>query len=121
MTTAEVAKKLVELCRKGEFLPAVKALYAPNIVSLEAMDMGGTGRTTEGFDAVLKKSEWWIDNHVVHSAKVGNPFVSPEKFVVQFDIDVTFKPTGKRSQMSEVGVYTVKNGKVVHEEFLYAE
>jgi hypothetical protein len=38
--------------------------------------------------------------------------------VVQYDIDVTDKNSKKRIQMSEVGVYTVKDGKIVREEFL---
>jgi hypothetical protein len=39
---------------------------------------------------------------------------------VQYDVDVTDKNSGKRMQMSEVGVYTAKNGKIVREEFLLA-
>ena len=34
------------------------------------------------------------------------------------DADVTEKNSKKRFQLSEVGVYTVKNGKIVREEFL---
>ena len=40
------------------------------------------------------------------------------RFVVQYDADVTDKNSKKRFQLSEVGVYTVKNGKIVREEFL---
>ena len=48
------------------------------------------------------------------------PFVAHDRFVVQYDIDVTDKSSKKRIQMSEVGVYTVKDGKIVREEFLPA-
>ena len=41
-----------------------------------------------------------------------------DRFVVQYDADVTDKNSKKRMQLSEVGVYTVKNGKIVQEEFL---
>ena len=54
----------------------------------------------------------------VHSAKVGGPFVAGDTFVVQFDVDATDKTSKKRMQMSEVGIYTVKDGKVAREEFL---
>jgi hypothetical protein len=37
---------------------------------------------------------------------------------VQYDADVTDNDSKKRRKLSEVGVYTVKNGKIVHEEFL---
>jgi hypothetical protein len=39
-------------------------------------------------------------------------------FVVQYDADVSDKKSKQRRQLSEVGVYTVKNGKIVREEFL---
>jgi len=54
----------------------------------------------------------------VHSFKASEPFVAHDRFVVQYDVDVTDKGSKKRMQMSEVGVYTVKNGKIVREEFL---
>jgi hypothetical protein len=44
--------------------------------------------------------------------------VARDTFVVQFDVDVTDKASKKRMQMSEVGIYTVKEGKVAREEFL---
>jgi len=37
---------------------------------------------------------------------------------VRFDIDVTDKASKKRMQMSEVGIYIVKDGKSIREEFL---
>jgi hypothetical protein len=39
---------------------------------------------------------------------------------VTFKMDVTFKPQSKRFQMEEIGVYKVKDGKIVYEEFFYA-
>lgn len=120
MTIQEVALHLVKLCREGKNLQAIQELYSPQIVSVEAFEMPPMPRTTTGMAGVLKKSQWWVENHIVHSAKVGEPFVAVEKFAVTFDYDVTFKPTGKRTEMKEVGVYTVAGGKITHEEFLYA-
>ncbi len=119
MTTAEVAKQLVTLCQKGEFTQAMETLYGDNIVSLEACDMPHAPRETRGLENVRKKAEWWNNNHTIHSATTTGPYVATDKFAVVFSIDVTFKPTGKRNQMTEVAVYTVQNGKIVHEEFLY--
>ena len=37
-----------------------------------------------------------------------------------FEFDTTNKQSGKRSQMKEVGIYTVNDGgKIVREEFFY--
>jgi len=59
-----------------------------------------------------------MEAHEVHDSKVTGPFVAGDTFVVQFDIDVTAKASKERMQMSEVGIYTVKDGKVTHERFL---
>ncbi len=118
MNTEEVATKLVELCRKGEWRRALEELYAKEIVSVEAHEMENMPAEMRGIDQVRGKTDWWEKNMEVHSAKVGGPFVARDKFVVQFDIDVTEKGSNKRMQMSEVGIYTVKDGKVVREEFL---
>jgi hypothetical protein len=118
MNTEEVANKLVELCRKGEFRQAMESLYAKDIVSVEAHEMENMPAEMRGIDQVRGKTDWWEKNMEVHSAKIGGPFVARDTFVVQFDIDATDKSSKERMQMSEVGIYTVKDGKVAREEFL---
>lgn len=120
MNTEEVAGKLVELCRKGEFMQAVNSLYAKDIVSMEPRAMENKNMPAEmrGLDQVRGKNQWFMDNHEIHDSKVSGPFVARDTFVVQFDIDVTDKASKKRMQMSEVGIYTVKDSKVSREEFL---
>lgn len=118
MNTEEVAKKLVDLCNKGAFQEATETLYGPDIVSVEARAMGGMPEEIAGFEAVREKTRWWIASHEVHSSKATGPFVARDTFVVHFDIDVTEKASGQRMQASEVGIYKVKDGKVVREEFL---
>ena len=120
MNTGEIAKKVVELCREQAWREAIDTLYADDIVSVEAQSMDGGSPETHGIEAVRKKSDWWSANMEVHSMKVGDPFVAHDRFVVQYDVDVTDKESKKRFQMSEVGVYTVRNGKIAREEFLPA-
>ncbi len=119
MTTQEIAEHLVSECSQGNFLGATKALYSPDIVSVEATPMPDGSRECKGLDAVLAKGEWWTSNHEVHSLKVEGPLVAGSAFCVRFKMDVTFKPTGKRMEMDELGVYHVQGGKIVKEEFLY--
>ena len=118
MNTEEVAKKLVELCQNGDYEEATKSLYSEDIVSVEPRQMGGMPAEIKGHDAVCKKTEWWIQNHEIHSSKVTGPFVARDTFVVRFEVDVTDKSSGERMQVAEVGIYQVKDGKVVREEFL---
>ena len=117
MNTEEVATKLVELCRKGEWRKALD-LYSNDIVSVEARDMENMPAEMRGIDQVRGKTDWWENNMEVHNAKVTGPFVARDTFVVQFDIDATEKASGKRMPLSEVGIYKVKDSKVAREEFL---
>ena len=121
MSASEIGTKLVTLCNAGKSMEAVDSLYSEKIVSIEAQAGEALPQRMEGIAAVRGKSEWWYDNNEVHSMEAAGPFCGhrDDQFVVRFNMDVTFKPTGERSQMEEVGIYTVKNGKVVQEEFLY--
>jgi hypothetical protein len=120
MTTKEVADTLVKLCSQGKFMEATKALYSPDIVSVEASAPPGGSRESKGIAEVEKKGEWWMSNHEVHSSVVEGPLVAGSHFAVVFKLDVTFKPEKKRFQMEEIGVYKVADGKVVYEEFFYS-
>ena len=119
MTTQEIADTLVKLCSQGKFEEATRSLYSNDIVSVEAGAPPGQSRESKGLDAVLKKGEWWVSNHEVHSTKVEGPLVADSHFAVTFKMDVTFKPQNRRFQMEEIAVYKVENGKIVYEEFFY--
>ena len=118
MTTEEVAQRVVELTRQQKWHEAIDSLYDENIVSVEARGMGDEPAEKRGLEAVRGKADWWVKTMEIHSFKVGGPFVAHDRFVVQYDIDVTEKNSKNRMQMAEVGVYTVKEGKIVREEFL---
>ena len=118
MNTQEVANKVVELTRKQAWKEALDTLYSRDIVSVESQAMGGGSPESRGIDAVRGKTDWWINNMQVHSVKVNGPFVAHDRFVVEYDVDATDKNSKQRMQMSEVGVYTVKDGKIAREEFL---
>lgn len=120
MTTAEVASQLVSLCRDGRFVEAIETLYDDDVVSVEAMEYGGMPRELQGRDTVKDKNVRWIDSNVVHDVSVTGPFVSPERFAVEYVFDRTVKASGERSQFHEIAVYTVVKSKIVREEFLYA-
>jgi ketosteroid isomerase-like protein len=119
MTTQEVADKLVELCRQGKAMEAIGSLYAPDVVSVEATPMPDGSREMKGLGPVTGKSEWWIAENEVHSATVEGPLVSDARFCVRFKYDITNKKSGKRMMMDELAVYSVKDGKIVREEFFY--
>jgi hypothetical protein len=118
MNTEEVGAKVAELVRQQEYEQAIDTLYADDIVSVEAQGHEGMPAEMHGIEHVRGKTKWWISNMEVHSIEVGGVFAAHDKFVLRYDIDVTDKASKKRMRMSEVGIYTVKSGKIVREEFL---
>ena len=118
MTTVEIANKLVELCRQGKHSEA-KELYSDDAVSVEAFSPPGMDRESKGLAAIRAKGEWWSANHEIHSAIVAGPWPLDDKFIVGFKFEVTNKPSGQRMTMEEMGLYTVRDGKIVREEYFY--
>ena len=117
----EIGIRLVELCNQGKNEDAVEELYADDIVSVEAAKGPQFPREVTGKGKILEKNQWWGENHEVHSASVQGPFPhGDDRFAAIFKFDVTSKPmNNQRFQMEEVAVYTVKDGKIVREEFYY--
>jgi ketosteroid isomerase-like protein len=122
-TTLEVGKKLVELCKQGKFMEAMEQLYSPNIVSIEAGAGPSMPARIEGIAAVREKGEWWAKNHQIHSSETEGPWPHGDRFIARFKLDVTAKAgpmAGKRMMLDETALYTVKDGKIVQEEFFYS-
>jgi SnoaL-like domain len=118
MTTAEIAADFAAMCIRGDWDAAGEKYWSPDIVSIEA---AGPDPVASGLDAVRAKGEWWYSNHEIHSVEAAGPFVNGDQFIMRFKMDLTFKPTGERTQMEEEGLYTVKDGKVVEERFFYGQ
>lgn len=120
MTTLEIGKKLVELVRAHKNAEAMETLYDPNIISVEAGAPAGGPTESKGVAACLEKGKQWQAGHEVHSAKVEGPFPHGDRFAVLLSYDVTQRESKQRFTMTEVAVYTVKNDKIVREEFFYS-
>jgi hypothetical protein len=92
-------------------------------VSVEAGAPPGGSARSEGIAAIKGKGEWWAANHEVHKAEAEGPYPHGDRFIVHFKYDVTAKAgpmAGKRFVMDETALYTVKDGKIAHEEFFYS-
>ncbi len=117
MTTNQIAERLVELCRQGQFETAQKELFANDAVSIEPYATPAFEKETKGLDAILEKGEKW--NSMVqemHSLTVSDPLVASNSFACTMRMDVTMKEGG-HMDMTELCVYNVKEDKIVSEEF----
>jgi hypothetical protein len=119
MTTNEIALRLVELCRIGDYQTAQKELYADNATSTEFSPQTQKLETAESLEAIIAKGQHFRSlMEEIHSSFVGEPIIAGAYFSVAAILDVTLKGMG-RIKMEEIGVYHVKDGKVVSEQFFY--
>jgi hypothetical protein len=115
MTTAEIAKRLVDLNRVNDMETIFGELYSAEAVSIE--NWGPVPEVYTGMPAILEKGAKWQEDVVeMHSMSCSEPLVSDSSFAVTFTMDVTYKSRG-REAMTELAIYTVRDGKVVKEEF----
>ena len=117
MTTKEIAKRLKKLCDKGDFEGAHRELYAKDAVSIEPEASGGFEKETHGLDAIIEKGKKWTNMvSEVHEIEVSEPVIAGNSFAVTMRIDSTMKDK-KRTDMTELCVYHVKDGKIISEQF----
>ena len=119
MTTQEIANKLVDYCRKGEWQSCYEELYSPDCESVEPK--GAMTSYAKGMEEIAKKGQAWQDSiKEFHGSEVGDPIVSDDHFACTMMTDITFKDENwGRMKMNEICLYHVKDGKIVREEFFY--
>jgi len=117
MSTQEIAERLVELCRKGEFETAQTELFASDAVSIEQHATPAFEKETKGKDAIKAKSDKW--SSMVEEFKgvtISEPLVAPNSFACTLHLNVVMKGQGP-VDMKELCVYEVKDGKITSEAF----
>jgi len=122
MGVLEIGQAMVKAVNEGRETEWQFVLnnYADGIVSIEGADNGDIPARLEGMDAIKGKHEWWFGNNEVHSTLAEGPFIGlrDNQFMLRFMMDIT--PTGgERMQMIETAMYTVKDDKIVQEEYFY--
>ena len=117
MTTNQIANRLVEHCRKGDFEAAQKELFANDAVSIEPYETPAFEKETKGLPAILEKGDKFqsmVDT--VHKMEVSEPLIGTGAFACTMRMDMTMKDK-QRWDMTEVCAYVVKDGKIVSEQF----
>jgi len=117
MMTSQIADRLVELCRKGQFEAAQTELFAQDAVSIEPD--GSQMELADGLAAIQEKGRQFMASvEEMHGIVISEPVVAANFFTVSMALDTTFKGRG-RVNMEEICVYEVDDGKIVSEQFFY--
>lgn len=114
MTIKEIADDLTALCADLRFSEAVDRHYSPDIVSVETE---GEPREWKGIDAVRGKAQWFDSTFETLSCRTEGPWINEPCFIVKFSISVKNRQTGEETTMDELALYSVHDGKIVHERF----
>ena len=117
MTIQEIANRLAELCRRGDFDTAQSELFAEDAVSIEPHDTPAFQKETKGLKAMKEKTEKW--NAMVEKVSdltFSEPLIAGNAFACTMHMHVTMKEHGDMD-MDELCVYTVKVGKIISEQF----
>lgn len=120
MSVESVAGKLMELCKQGKHFEVMRTMYSADMVSVE-----GNGRETVGKEPVIRKSEEFQGNHILHNQDLRGPFFCGDpnanegRFAVYSVLEYSPKAGGARRAQEEVGLYTVRGDKITREEFFY--
>ncbi len=117
MTTPEIARRLVALCREQKWEAAQRELYADDAVSIEPQETPMSPKVTTGLPNLIAKGRQFaamVDT--MHTLTISEPLMAGQSFACTMALDVTFKGQ-PRMQMAELCVYLVKDGKIVSEQF----
>jgi hypothetical protein len=117
MTTNQIASRLVELCRQGQFETAQKELFAKDAMSIEPNASPAFDKETKGLNATMEKGKKW-ENMVesMNKLEVSEPMVASNSFACTMHMDVTMK-NKEHWDMTELCTYTIRDGKIVTEQF----
>lgn len=116
MNIEEIADKFVNWRNNDEAGTLRSELYSPDIESIEDGNTSEIGHV-KGMEGLKKKGQGLSQDFVVHHIKASDPVVADNFFSVKFEMDITDKRSGKRSVLSEIGVYKVDDGKIVKEHY----
>lgn len=121
MTTKQVASRYYALAQQGGQLEQIQdELYAPTAVSIEPVNNSHLPLRVEGLQAMRQKEQQFYQQMVaqIHGGFCSEPVVSSYHFACAMGMDVTLKGQARRLK-EQIGVFEVRDGKIVKEEFFY--
>ena len=104
---------LIELVENGKMLDAMNAFYAENITMQE-----NVSPPTVGFAANYARESAFYGSLEALKFTLVSVLVEGDRAVINWMFDYT-TADGKQYRMDEIAVQTWRNGKIVHERYIY--
>lgn len=117
MTAQQIAMRLVDLCRQGQFEKAQHELFANDATSTEPMASPEFEKVTRGLPAIIEKGKKFGSMvKEMHGLNVSDPLVTDNTIAIHMNMDVTMQGRD-RENWGEICLYHLKDGKIASEEF----
>lgn len=118
MTTQEIANRFDELAKQEKWFEIQEELFAETVKSIEPQNSPYMGNA-EGKENVRRKGEEFIAKiQAVHRTATTKAVVAGNYFAVGREMDLSIQGHG-RTQINQIMLYEVKDGKIVSEQFFY--
>lgn len=119
MTTQQVADRLVELCKAGEYDTCYDELYAQDFVAV-GPKWSVEEKPVVGITAMKEKAAKWADMMEEFLwGWTGDPIVAGNTIALAMWFKARYKGETDIKDEEEIIVYTVKDGKIIREEYFY--
>lgn len=119
----KLAYDCIRLWNQNKYREAYDAFYSDDAVKVEPAGWGDHSNEIVGKENLADHEEWLTEDWLtINSVSVAEgPFIGANGFAVIIKSDFTFNNSGERHIFREVGNFTVVDGKIAREEYLYDE
>ena len=114
MSTREAANDLVHLVTSGKLMEAFEKYYDEAVVMQENRKVPTVGKAANR----VREEQFVGSVEAVHAMSAPAVLVDGDQVMINWIGDVTYKG-GTRVTMDQLSQQTWKNGKIVHERFVY--
>ena len=125
MEIREIAEACLDIWRKDDstarWFETIEKFYGEDAVNVEPTNWGELPSEAVGKEAIIEKYKFNAAELVERDFEFQGPYYSGDRFAVRIAGHLTVNKTGQQAAFSEIGLFTVKDGKIVREEFLYGD
>lgn len=113
MSTTQQVQDLVRLVEQGKMLEAISTHYADDVAMQENIQP-----PTVGLAANIERERAFFGSLQTFQFRAASVLVSGDRAAINWVFDYT-TTDGTRYRMDEIAVQTWRDGKIVHERFVY--
>ena len=113
MSIKQQVQHLVDLVEQGRMLEAIETYYAENVAMQENLDP-----PTVGLAANLQREREFFGSLLSVQFRSASVIVEGDRAAINWVFDYT-TADGQRYRMDQIAVQTWRDGKIIHERYIY--